>query len=83
MNVPGCANAAQGSCPRSNTFVSKETDEVFVITCRNCGGLNVFPKSVNENAGRYQAFLKFKAARQAQHQHESSRPEFSFGGNKL
>ena len=82
MEIPVCANYISGSCPRSNTYVSKETDDSFVITCRNCLGINVWPKEVNENAGRYSAFLKFKAAREAQTQHEGSRPAFSYTGER-
>jgi hypothetical protein len=58
--------------------VSKETDGAFVIRCRTCKSINVWPKDRDENAGKFQAFLKHKAAREAQVSHESSRPSFSF-----
>jgi len=83
MDLPQCMNNKEGSCPRSDVYISRETDSVFVFTCRTCKSANVWPKEMDERAGRHAASLKFKAARQAQHQHESSRPEFSFGGNKL
>ena len=59
-------------------FVSKETDSVFVLTCRTCNSINVFPKDRDENLGRYQNHLKHVAAREAQQKYESSRPAYSF-----
>lgn len=83
MEIPGCMNAKEGSCPKSDTFVSKETDTEFVILCRTCRSVNVWPKSIPEQSGRYQSFLKHKAAREAQERYESMRKEFSFGGDKI
>ena len=81
-DIPECMNAKQGSCPRSDVYISKETDGEFVFTCRTCRSINVWPKSVNENAGRYQSFLKHKAAREAQERYESMRKSFSLPGEK-
>ena len=75
--VPRCANNLEGVCPRSDTFVESERLNCFIIKCRTCRGINIFPKENEENAGRYQAFLKAQAARTAQYNYESSRPEFS------
>ena len=77
MQVPVCANHLEGVCPRSDTFVEGERHNCFVIKCRTCKGVNIFPREKEENRGRYDAFLKHRAAREAQVRHESSRPEFS------
>lgn len=76
--LPICGNFAARTCERSDVFVSKETDGAFIITCRTCKGISVWPKERDENAGRYQSFLKHQAAREAQRKHESSRPAYSF-----
>lgn len=75
--LPTCGNFIAGTCERSDVYLSRETDGHFVITCRTCRSINVWPKDRDENAGRYQAYLKKVAARQAQYQHESSRPAWS------
>src|SRR5215469_16114115 len=63
--LPTCANFLSRTCERSDVYVSKETDSAFVIACRTCRSVNVWPKDKDENAGRYQAFLKHQAAREA------------------
>jgi hypothetical protein len=75
--LPTCGNFLAGTCERSDVYLSKETDGQFVISCRTCKSHNVWPKEKDENAGKYDAFLKHKAAREAQVRFESSRPEFS------
>lgn len=59
--IPPCANHLEGTCERSDTIVSKETDTSFVIYCRTCKSVNVFPKDRDEKSGRYNAFLSRKA----------------------
>jgi hypothetical protein len=76
-NLPTCGNFLAGTCERSDVYVSRETDSAFVMTCRTCSSINVWPKDKDESAGRYQNFLRHKAAREAQHRYESSRPEYS------
>jgi hypothetical protein len=58
VELPTCGNFLSHTCARSDVFVSKETDTVFVITCRTCKGVNVWPKDPAEKAARYQAYLK-------------------------
>lgn len=77
-NLPRCGNALAGTCERSDVFVSKETDTAYVLTCRTCKSINVWPKDRDESLGRYEAQMKQIAARQAQHEYESSRPAYSF-----
>lgn len=76
--IPQCANHLQGSCERSDTYVEAERNNCFVIRCRTCKGVNVWPFDKEENLGRYTAFLKHQAAREAQVRYESSRPAYSF-----
>ena len=80
--IPECANYLEGTCERSDTCVSKETDSAFVIYCRTCKSVNVFPKDKDENKGKYDAFLKFQAARTAQERYESLRPGYSLPTEK-
>ncbi len=75
--LPTCGNFLAGTCEKSDVYVSKETDSAFVIYCRTCKSANIWPKEKDEAKGRYEAFLKFQGARQAQHVYESSRPAFS------
>lgn len=77
-NLPTCPNHLEGSCDRSDVYVSKETDSAYVIFCKTCRSANVWPKKNDEDAGRYSSFLKHKAARAAQERHELSRPAFSY-----
>ena len=74
---PVCPNFKEGTCSQSEVFIMKETDDAFIFACRTCHGMNCWPKSDAEGAGKYQAFLRHRAAREAQTQYESSRPEFS------
>lgn len=75
--LPTCGNFLAGTCERNTVYVSKETDTAFVITCRTCGGINVWPKKNDEQKGRYEAFLKHQAARTAQERYESLRKSYS------
>jgi hypothetical protein len=58
MEMPICGNFLSGTCPRSDTYVSKETDSAFVITCRTCASHNIWPHDRSEKAAKYQAWLK-------------------------
>jgi len=82
MEIPGCMNFKEGSCPKSDVYISRETDTAFVFTCRTCKSANVWPKVMDENAGRHAAFLKSKAAREAQERYESLRKSFSYEGER-
>ena len=63
FDIPVCPNHTDGVCPRSDTFVEREKDDAFVIRCRTCKGLNIWPKSRDESKGRYEAKLKLDAVR--------------------
>ena len=76
--LPTCGNFLAGSCERSDVTLSRETDSAYVLTCRTCKSVNVWPKDRDENLGRYENYMKKVAARQAQEQYESSRPAYSF-----
>ena len=78
MELPVCGNFLSGACEKSNVFVSRETDEVFVITCKTCGGVNVWPKDRTEGAAKYQNFLKHKAEMERQQRREGLETAFSF-----
>lgn len=81
-NFPPCPNHIEGTCPRSDIYIEKEGDSFFTFRCRTCKSSNVFPKEKDENAGRYQSWLKHQAARTAQYNYESSRPEYSFAADR-
>lgn len=78
MQLPECGNALAGTCERSSVYLSKETDSAYVITCRTCKSINIWPKVNDEGSGRHAAFLKHQAARTAQERYESLRPAFSY-----
>jgi hypothetical protein len=78
-NLPTCGNFLSGTCERSDVFVSRETNSVFVLTCRTCKSINVFPKDRDESLARYENYMKHVRAREAQQKYESSRPAYSFG----
>jgi len=65
FDIPQCPNSIEGQyrCAKSDVYVSKETDDAFVIRCRTCGTINIFPKSRDEKKGRYEARLKLDALR--------------------
>jgi hypothetical protein len=75
--LPTCGNFLAGTCERSDVYVSKETDGNFVIACRTCKSINVWPKEKDEGKGKYEAFLKHQAARTAQERYESLRRSYS------
>ena len=77
-NLPTCGNFLAGTCEQSDVYLSRETDAAYVLTCRSCKSINVFPKDRDENLGRYTNYMKHLAARQAQTRHEGRRPAYSF-----
>jgi hypothetical protein len=62
----------------SNTYVSRETDTAFVIKCKTCSGMNIFPKEKDESRGKYEAFLSQKAKLNEARDFIDSRPLYSF-----
>ena len=75
--LPKCQNFVEGTCERSDVYISKETDDAFVFACRTCKSINVWPKSKAEGAGKYESFLKHKAAREAQERAERMKRVYS------
>jgi hypothetical protein len=63
--IPSCPNAKEGTCPRSDTFVEGERHNCFVIRCRTCKSINVWPFDNEDNKGRYEAFLRRKMEQEA------------------
>jgi hypothetical protein len=80
--LPTCGNFLAGTCERSAVYVSKETDTAFVIACKTCKSVNIWPKEKEEGKGKYDAFMKHQAAREAQRSYESSRPAFSYADQR-
>lgn len=78
MNIPPCANFLEKACPQSETYVARERDDSFIIKCKTCGGINVFPKDKNESRGKYEAFLSKNARLNEARQFIESRPIYSF-----
>jgi hypothetical protein len=71
MQIPRCANNLEGHCPKSDTYVSRETDTTFAIVCKTCKGINIFPKDNADGRGKYDAFLKKEMElRQAREAHD-------------
>lgn len=82
MELPRCGNNLAGTCERSDVYVSKETDDVFAITCRTCRGVNLWPKDKSEHAARYQAYLKRMYDLETKDIAARSKPAYSFLGGK-
>ncbi len=78
MELPTCGNFLAGSCERSSVYVSKETDNAFVITCKTCSGINVFPKDRDENHAKYQIFLKKQADMEQRRRAIERAPAYNF-----
>ena len=80
MNIPSCFNATEGICPRSATFVEGEREidgkKYFVIRCRTCNGINIFPHEAAEKCGRLAAELKKHADITAQRKALESRTKY-------
>lgn len=78
MQLPPCPNFREGSCPQSNVYVAKETDNAFVLACRTCDGVNVWPKDRDERSAKYQAFLKQRFDMEERRRAAERAPAFSF-----
>jgi hypothetical protein len=78
FDIPQCANNQEGThlCARSDTFIEREKDDAFVIRCRTCKGLNIWPKSRDENRGRYEA--KMRQADLQRKQEEATRRQRTY-----
>jgi hypothetical protein len=82
MNAPPCPNFPRDGCSQSNTFVSRETDDAYVIQCRTCKAINVWPKDKAEKAGKYEADLKRQLLKnQAEEQFRRKR-QYSLPGGR-
>lgn len=80
--IPICANFVERSCERSDTYVSKETDTVFVITCRTCKGISVWPKTAAEDRAKYQNVLHEEAQQREKLEAESRQRLYSIAGTR-
>jgi hypothetical protein len=80
--LPPCPNFLEKRCEQSAVYIARETDDAFIFVCRTCGCRNVWPKDRAEQAGKYEAFLKHKAAREAQERHSQLRPGYSLPGDR-
>ena len=78
MELPPCGNFKAGTCERNEVYIARETDDAFIIACRCCQSMAVWPKDKAENLGRYEAWMKHKAAREAQVKFESGRKAYGF-----
>lgn len=76
MDLPACGNFVAGTCERNEVVIARETDEGFVIYCKCCQSSAFWPKDKAEERGKYESYLKHRAAREAQVKHEGSRPAF-------
>lgn len=76
MDLPPCGNFQAGTCERNETYIARETDDAYVIGCKCCNSFAVWPKDKAESRGKYESYLKHRAAREAQVKHEGSRPAF-------
>jgi len=81
-NIPKCANALEGICPKSDTYISKERDDCFVITCRTCRCINIWPKPKEEKMGRYEAGLKREAIKNEKEEFFARKRAYSVLGGK-
>lgn len=77
MELPPCPNFKEGSCPQSEVFVMRETDDAYILACRGCRSVNVWPKDKAENLGRYEAFLKQQAQKASEEKIKGMAPLYS------
>lgn len=82
MNIPPCPNNLDGTCAKSDTYVDGERSGCYVIKCRTCKGINVWPANTSEAAGRYEAGLKQHAMAAEKEQLEARQREYSFRGGQ-
>lgn len=81
FDIPPCPNSLEGQyrCAASDTFVERETENAFVIRCRTCRGINIWPHEKDENKGRYEAKLKLEAVRNQRMEEIRRKREYSYG----
>jgi hypothetical protein len=82
MELPKCGNFLAGTCERSSTYVSRETDSAFVITCRTCRSHNIWPKDNSDKSAKYQAWMKKMYDLETKDIAARSRPAYSIPGGK-
>ena len=82
MNIPECYNAKAHACARSDTYVLAEREidgkVYFVIKCRTCSGINVWPSESADGKGRYDAFLRKQAELAERERERENRKIYSF-----
>lgn len=76
-DIPKCPNFLEGKCERSDTFVEAERQNCFVIRCRTCKTINVWPFDNEDNKGRYEAFLRRKLEQENAVREHGRRPIYS------
>jgi hypothetical protein len=82
MEIPKCANNLAGTCERSDTIVEAEKQNCFVIRCRTCKGINIWPRDDQERHDKYQGFLMKMAKQEQKNKLLERKREYSFGGVK-
>jgi hypothetical protein len=81
MDIPVCANHAEGRCERSSTFVESEKQGCYVIRCRTCGAVNIWPSNATDKKGQFDAFLQKKIKEHQEQLARERKRAYSFGGN--
>lgn len=82
-DAPACPNFLERvGCAMSNTFVARETDDSFVIKCRTCGGLNIWPKKNADAKGKYEADLKRQLLERQKEEHFRRTRQYSLPGGR-
>lgn len=77
VTLPPCPNFKAGSCPQSEVFVMRETDDAYILACKGCRSVNVWPKDKAERRGRYEAFLSKEAQKQSEEKIRGLAPLYS------
>jgi len=83
FDLPICPNTLEKDwkCARSDVYLARVTDTVYVFVCRTCRGTNVMPKKEAEARGRYNAGLMATAREQQQEEELRRKRAYSFGGS--
>ncbi len=84
FDIPVCPNSIEGQfrCAKSDTFVERETDGEFVIRCRTCQTINIWPKEKDESKARYEAGLRKLLLKRQKEDFHSRQREYSYKGAK-
>ena len=80
MRLPECGNYLSKTCPRSDVYVEGERNGCYVLRCRTCKTVNIWPSDPSDNRGRYEGFLKQQADAAARERATAREREYSFGG---